>query len=141
MRAVVIYESLTGNTRAAAAMIADRLAARGVEVLDVCPTADVDHGLLQQADLVVIGSWVSGHFVVGMKPAGQGKLEKLPSMAGKRAVVFCTYALNPGTTLDAMTRTAERLGAEVVGGLALKRSKLERHADELVDRLLGATAR
>jgi flavodoxin len=137
MRAVVTFESLTGNTRRAAAMIAERLEARGVDVLDVCPTADLDHSKLQAADLVVIGSWVKGHFIIGMKPAMQGKLDKLPSMAGKKAVVFCTYALNPGTTLDAMTASAERLGAEVVGGMALNRRKLAAHADELVDRLMG----
>lgn len=141
MKAVVIYESLTGNTRKAASLIAARLAAAGVEVLDVAPTWSVDHGKLQEADVVVIGTWVKGHFVVGMKPAAEGKLGRLPAIAGKKAVVYCTYAINPGTTLERMTRIVEGLGAEVIGGMALNRRKLEAGADEFVARLLGAMAR
>lgn len=141
MKAVVIYESLTGNTRKAASLIAARLAAAGVEVLDVAPTWSVDHGKLQEADVVVIGTWVKGHFVVGMRPAAEGKLGRLPAIAGKKAVVYCTYAINPGTTLERMTRIVEGLGAEVIGGMALNRRKLEAGADEFVARLLGAMAR
>lgn len=141
MKAVVIYESLTGNTRKAASLIAARLAAAGVEVLDVAPTWSVDHGKLQEADVVVIGTWVKGHFVVGMRPAAEGKLGRLPAIAGKKAVVYCTYAINPGTTLERMTRIVEGLGAEVIGGMAINRRKLEAGADEFVARLLGAMAR
>ncbi len=137
MKVVVIYESLTGNTRKAASLIAARLAAAGVDVLEVAPTWAVDHGRLQEADVVVIGTWVKGHFVVGMRPAAEGKLGRLPAIAGKKAVVYCTYALNPGTTLERMTRIVEGLGAEVIGGMALHRRKLEAGADEFVARLLG----
>ena len=67
-------------------------------------------------------------------------LAKLPAMSGKRAVAFCTFALNPGKSLDVMTRILESRGAEVIGGLALNRGKLEAHTDEFVGRLLDATA-
>ena len=62
-------------------------------------------------------------------------------LTGKRAAVFCTYAVNPGKTLDKLTKVVAELGADVVGGMALHRNKLEEQADELVERLTGALAR
>jgi hypothetical protein len=61
-------------------------------------------------------------------------------MAGKKAAAFCTFALNPGGSLDVMTRALESRGAEVVGGLALHRSKLAAHAEEFAIRLTDTTA-
>jgi hypothetical protein len=59
-------------------------------------------------------------------------------MRGKRAAVFCTFALNPGKTVDKLSRAVSATGADVVGGLALHRSKLEAHSEEFCQRLLGA---
>ncbi len=39
-----------------------------------------------------------------------------------------------------MTGAVEGRGAEVIGGLALNRSKLEQHSEEFVARLLDALA-
>src|SRR5215510_13098362 len=50
MRAVVIYESLTGNTARAARLIADELATRGVEVA-VYPITDIGLKDLAEADV------------------------------------------------------------------------------------------
>ena len=58
----------------------------------------------------------------------------------KRAAVFCTFALNPGKSLDRLTGAVEATGAAVVGGLALSRSKLEQHSEEFASRLVGAVA-
>ncbi len=140
MKAVVLVESLTGNTRKAGEMIARKLQQEHVGITDVCAVRQPDHAAIQAADLVVVGTWVHGLFVVGQAPWGAGALAKLPAMAGKRAVAFCTFALNPGRSLDVMTRILESRGAEVVGGLALNRGKLEAHTDEFVGRLLDATA-
>jgi hypothetical protein len=61
-------------------------------------------------------------------------------MLGKRAATFCTFALNPGTSLDKLDRIVATRGAEVIGGVALNRSKLPAHTDEFVGRLLDALA-
>jgi hypothetical protein len=58
-------------------------------------------------------------------------------MRGKKAAVFCTFALNPGTTLDKMTTALMDRGADVIGGLALNRAKLEAHSEVFVERLLA----
>ena len=56
MRAVVIYESLTGNTKKVAETIGDELRAAGAEV-SVCPITAIDFQALSEAELVAVGSW------------------------------------------------------------------------------------
>lgn len=139
MNAVVIHESLTGNTEKAALLIAEQLVAAGVDAV-VCSTAKVDFQALADADLVIVGSWTDGLFLFGQKPARSGRLAKLPFMTGKRCAVFCTYAIETGRTLEKLTAIMEARGADVVGGYAIKRSALAEGAQEFVDRLLGVLA-
>jgi hypothetical protein len=138
MKAVIVYESLTGNTRDAAYGIAAALPANGIEVLGVSHAPNVDLDALAASDLVIVGSWVDGIFVVGQRPGRASRLWQLPAMGGKRAVVYCTYAINPGKTIEKMTTIVEQRGAEVVGGMALHRRNLERDVADFVDRLLTA---
>jgi len=137
MRAIVIYESLTGNTRKAAGLIAAELIAQGVSAV-VCPITRIDYQALSQADLVIVGSWTDGVFVVGQRPGRAGRLRALPVVDGKRALVFCTYALNPGHVLEKMTEILTGRGAEVLGGMAIRRDKLADGSREFVARLLEA---
>jgi flavorubredoxin len=139
MHAVVIYESLTGNTRRAAEMIAAELTDAGVGA-SVCPVTQVDYQALSIADVVIVGSWTDGVFVVGQRPGRSHRLRALPVMDRKRCVVYCTYALNPGKTLAKLSRIMQERGAEVLGGMAIRRNDLEGGARELVQRLLTAVS-
>lgn len=140
MNTIVIYESLTGNTAKAATLIAAELAAGGLTVGAVCPTTDIEYQALSDADLVVLGTWTDGIFVVGQRPGRAGRLRKLPALAGKRAVAYCTFALNPGRTLDKMGTILEAKGAETIGGYAINRRHIADGSKEFVDRLAGALA-
>ena len=51
---------------------------------------------IQEADIVLVGTWVHGVFVVGQTPWAASSIANLPAMRGKRAAVFFTFALNPG---------------------------------------------
>jgi len=135
----VIHESLTGNTEKAAHHMVARLAEAGVEAV-ACPTTAVDYQALAAADLVVIGSWTDGLFLFGQKPARAARLAQLPYLTGKRAAVYCTYALETGRTLEKLEEIVRGLGADVIGGMAIKRSRLAEGSDEFVDRLLGVVA-
>ena len=64
MRAVVIYESLTGNTKKAAGHIAAALEEAGVTAT-ACPVTAVDYEALHAADVVVVGSYVPEGVEVG----------------------------------------------------------------------------
>ncbi len=139
MPAIVIYESLTGNTRRASEGLARGLSARGLPTV-ACPITRVDYQALSAADLVVVGGWVDGLFVVGQRPGRAGRFAKMPALAGKRAVVFLTYALDPGKALQKLSDAVAGRGAEVLGGVTIRRDRLAEGVDDLVDRILEVAA-
>jgi flavodoxin len=136
---MVIYESLTGHTH----LVADRVAAEfernGIETM-VCAATFVDLQWLSQSELVLVGSWVDGLFVIRQRPGRVSRLHNLPSMANKRCAVFCTFALNPGKTIEKLTAIMEDHGAEVIGGMAIRRDDLEGGAVDMANRVLDAIA-
>jgi hypothetical protein len=139
MRAVVIYESLTGHTRDAGNRIAAGLTARGVPTV-ACPITRIDYQALSNADLVIVGSWTDCIFVVGQRPGRAARIEALPTLEGKRCLVYCTYAINPGKVLEKMTRIVESRGATVVGGMAIRRTNIAGGAEDFVGRVLANVA-
>jgi flavodoxin len=136
MKAAILVESLTGNTWKAGEMIAGQLQQAGWTITALTRVRQPDYAALQAADVVLVGTWIHGLFVVGQSPWALGELAKLPAMKGKMAAAFCTYALNPGTSLHKMTNVLDTLGAEVLGGLALHRAKLPQHTEEFAARLV-----
>ena len=77
MSAVVIYESLTGNTRRAAGIMGAELERAGVPTT-VCPITRINYQALADADLVIVGTWTDGIFVVGQRPGRAARIRKLP---------------------------------------------------------------
>ena len=139
MRAVVIYESLTGNTARAARLIADEVASRGVEVT-VYPITDIGLKDLAEADVVFVGTWVDGLVLFGHRPGRAGRLKSMPVVDGKRVAAFMTYAIHAGKALDRFARVLEERGAVVVARGLLRRDRLERGIGALVDAALATVA-
>lgn len=137
MKAAILFQSLTGNTRRAGELIAANLQQEGWGITAVSPMKQLEMAAIQDADLVIVGTWVHGLFVVGQAPWGLGAIGHLPALRGKLAATYCTFALNPGTTLDKLDAAVSGLGADVIGGLALHRSKLSEHAEEFAARLIA----
>lgn len=137
---VVIYESLTGNTRRAGHLIAGDLTASGYPTI-AFPTTAIDYQALHEAELVIVGGWTDGLFFVGQRPGRASRLRKIPTLAGKRALCYVTYALDPGKTLDKVVAIVEGLGATVEGGMTIRRDKLAEGATEFVDRALANVLR
>ena len=138
MKATLLVESLTGNTWKAAELIADDLRQEGWTINGLNKLRTPDLAAIQEADMVLVGTWVHGLFVVGQTPWALATISNLPAMRGKRAAVFCTFALNPGRSLDKLTGAVGATGADVLGGLALSRSKLDEHSEMFASRLVGA---
>lgn len=138
MKAAILVESLSGNTWKASELIANNLQQAGWSITGLSKVREPDHASIQQADIVLVGTWTHGLFVVGQAPAGAALLSQLPAMRGKRAAVFCTFALNPAGTIDKMTRIISGVGADVIGGLAMNRRHLDRNAEQFAIRLLDA---
>lgn len=137
MKAVVVYESLTGNTKLAGQLIAQELSSAGIAAV-ACPITEIDMQALSEAELVIVGSWTDGLVFAGQRPGRAGRLQKMPRIDGKKAAVYCTYAINMGKTLDKLSTIVSRRGGEVIGGYAIHRKDLKGDATEFVDRLLGA---
>jgi flavodoxin len=134
--AALVVESLTGNTWKAAELVADGLGQYGWTITGLSKVKQPDLASIQDADLVIVATWVHGAFVVGQTPWAASNIANLPTMRGKPAAVLCTFGLNPGRSLHKLTSAVEATGARVLGGLALNRFKLAAHAEEFVARLL-----
>jgi flavodoxin len=139
MQVVILHESLTGNTERAARLIANAFYDRQVGA-HVFPVDGYDAQAVADADLVVVGTWTDGFFLVAQKPAKRKKFRALPDLAGKRCAVFCTFALDSGHTLDKLSAVMTERGAEVIGGLAIRRDRLDQGAVDFVDRVLDAVS-
>lgn len=139
VRAVVIYESLTGRTARAAELIGEQLRGAGVPAT-VCPVNHIDYQALSEADVVLVGSWTDGIVIAGQKPGRAWRLRGMPAITGKPAFVFATYAIDPGRVLDKLVVIVESRGAEVLGGMTIRRDRLESSTADFVDRVLSAMA-
>lgn len=136
MQALVIHESLTGNTRRAAGIVVEELKAHGWEASE-CSSRAVDLAALQQSDVVIIGTWVDGLILFGQRPGSSGKLSKIPLLAGKPTFVYVTYAVDAGKTLDKLTALVEGRDGDVRGGMAIRRDQL---VDGCIDLAAGVVA-
>ena len=139
MNAIVIYESLTGNTKKAAQQVGQELTAAGVGAT-VCNITSVDYQALADADLVIVGTWTDGIVFFGQRPGRAGRIRTMPTLVGKRAAVFCTYAVDQGKTLQKLTAIVQARGAEVIGGMAIRRTNIKDGVADFVNRVLNAVA-
>ncbi len=121
-------------------MVADLLQQERWTITGLSKVRQPDHASIQQAELVLVGTWVHGAFVVGQAPWAANTIANLPAMRGKKAAAFCTYALHPGKSLDKLTGAVGDTGAYVIGGLAMKRNHLDEHTEEFAIRLIDALA-
>ena len=116
MNIAIVYDSSTGTTAKAAAAMGKTMEEHGhhCRVLSV---AQADPADVSEVDLICVGTWVKGLFIILQHPT-EGTMrfvERLGNLSGKNALVFCTYKLATGSTLRQMAKAMERKGAKVVG--------------------------
>jgi flavodoxin len=136
VKAALLVESLTGNTWHAAELIGAKLSQERWTITGLSKVAKPDLQSVEQADVVLVGTWTHGLFVVGQTPFALGNIANLPTMRGKRAACFLTFALNAGKSIDKLSHAVGQTGADVIGGLEIKRNYLDQHTDLFVERLL-----
>ena len=83
MRAALVVESLTGHTWKAAELIAAGLSENGWSITGMSRVKQPDHASIQAADVVLVGTWVHGLFVVGQTPWALPSISNLPTMRTK----------------------------------------------------------
>jgi flavodoxin len=116
MNIAIVHDSSTGTTAGAAESMGRTLQGLGHQC-QVQSVSRADPAQVVKADLICVGAWVKGMFVVGQHPS-EGALkfiEGLSNLQGKRVVVFCTYKIAAGSTLPHMAQALQNKGATVVG--------------------------
>ncbi len=128
-RVLVCYESRTGTTERASRLIAAALSEMGAQAT-AAPLAEVGVAELAAADLIVVGSWVEGLVLAGVRPARPARswMRALPRLAGKPAAVFCTYAISARGAVAEMSEALTSAGARVLAEAAIPRNAVEREA-------------
>ena len=91
MKVAVVYESRTGHTVQLAELIGAATQELGHEV-GVYPSDKINLEYLTDADMVFLGSWCHGIFVMGQHPGDGGKLLAMPGLWGKPVAGFISYA-------------------------------------------------
>lgn len=115
-RVLVCHESVGGTTAATATAIAGQLAAVGARVRTL-PIAEVGARELAAADVVVVGTWVEGLVVARVHPAKAMRkwLEAMPRLGSRPVGIFCTYGVDPKSTLSEMRSAIEAKGGVIAG--------------------------
>ena len=137
MRVLVLYESRRGFTLTVARALRDAIRAQGVDAT-AAPLRGVDAGTLAAADALVVGTWVSGLIVLGVRPAPGTRegVGALPDLDGMPTVVFCTCAASPRGALWTLTDWLEARGADVRGRAVFRRAKSLASAPEVAVSIL-----
>jgi flavodoxin len=112
----IVYHSTTGTTAKAAEAMGKQLEGLG-HLCQVQTVFQADPAEVATADLIFVGTWVRGWFIVRQHPTHESMyfIKQLGDLSGKNVVVFCTYKLAVGSTLDQMAKALEGKGANIVG--------------------------
>ena len=137
MKAVVIFESRTGNTQRAAEMIGGELRQAGYEVT-VRPVQGIKLTEIAEADLLAVGTWVDGLVLFGHRPGGTAKLMTLPSLHHKPVAAFATYKWYPGNCIDQIADLLAYKGADVIYRQAFNKAQLDTLVPKFVHSVLAA---
>jgi flavodoxin len=105
MKAHVTYLSKTGITRKYASEIDALLRANQVESV-MQNIYDADPAEMGKADLVLLGAWCHGLFILLQHPdkAWVAFARQLPDLSGKKVALFTTYKLATGSMFKKMRK-------------------------------------
>lgn len=120
MKPCVLYFSRTGNTKRMAEAIAEATNA------PVFAIASSEPSVVGDFDLLIVGTPVEG-----FRPAKETVefLERLPKTEGKKAILFCTYALWKGRTIGVLKKQLSSKGYKTILDVSTKGMKPDQPAD------------
>ena len=101
--AAIVYRSAKGTTRSLAEEMCTHLESRGITTT-VQSVGDTDPAALAGVDLVLLGCWTSGLFVVAQHPDEPwlAFVRDLPDLGQARVGLFTTYKLATGSMFAKM---------------------------------------
>ncbi len=114
MKPCVLYFSRTGNTKRMAEAMAEAINSPIFAITSSEPS------VVEDFDLLIVGTPVEG-----FNPAKEttALLDQLPKTEGKKAIIFCTYALWKGRTFGTMKKKLSNKGYETILSTSKKMKK------------------
>lgn len=105
MKATILYQSKKGRTAGWARAMSMYLWSKGVDV-SFSALSDYKEEQLKDSDLLLLGCWTSGWFVVNQHPNEIWKeaVKKLPSTLPSNLILFTTYKLYTGSMFRKMKK-------------------------------------
>lgn len=136
--AVVVYRSATGTTRGLAEEIGAYLESRGVTTT-VRSVGDAEPASLAGADLVLLGCWTSGLFVVAQHPdePWMAFARELPDLGQARVGLFTTYKFATGSMFAKMRAALAGKADRIELELKSRNAHLSDAGRQALDRFLG----
>lgn len=141
MKATILYQSKKGRTAGWARAMAMYLWSRGVDV-SFGAISDFKTEQMTGSDLLLLGSWTSGWFVVNQHPSSlwvEGA-EKLPALLPENLVLFATYKVRTGAIFNRMKKHLNLSGVISIDTMKSKtgilsekdKQKLDAHIDRIM---------
>ena len=139
--AAVVYRSASGTTRQLAEEIGEHLRASGIDAR-VQSVGDAQPAEVAHADLVLLGCWTSGLFVVAQHPDEPwlAFVRDLPPLAHSRVGLFTTYKLATGSMFPRMRAALDTRVSHVDLELKTRGGHLTDDARAALDRFAGIPA-
>jgi sulfite reductase alpha subunit-like flavoprotein len=136
--AAIVYCSATWTTAGLAEDIANHLRSKGIET-SVAAFGEEDREALASADLVFLGAWTHGLFVVAQHPerAWVEWTAELPRLDRARVALFTTYKLRTGSMFRRMREALAPSGARVELELKSRDRELTAEGRRALDAFLG----
>ncbi|MHA2365254.1 MAG: flavodoxin family protein [Candidatus Hodarchaeales archaeon] len=136
MEILIVYSSSTGNTKKVVDLIKEKFIKNKENQITVKNALTVKTEQLEEADLLIIGTPVHGHFIIGQGPTKEIKNflnDRLQdNLNGKSVILFATYLFFPAKTLKKITKVIESKNGKVIGDFAKRRTKKEELSEAIV---------
>ncbi len=138
MKATVVYRSSKGKTRRYAEAIGAFLRDHGLDTT-VVSVGDCDVRTLADVDVLLLGSWTNGYFVVGQHPDQPwlDLVRDLPRLDRPKVGIFTTYLIVTGSMFSKMRRALAGKTAEPAIELKSRSGELSAADRQALEAFIG----
>ena len=136
-KAVIFYQSKTGTTKNYAHEIEAYLQNRQIQA--ACyPVSEYHSGLLENADLLLLGCWTKGLMVLFQKPDALWNhfARRLTVPASSKVALFATYKIRTGSMFRNMAKQVQKTGHSLFPRLKSRDGKLTGQDRAVLNRLI-----
>jgi flavodoxin len=136
-KAIIIYNSKTGNTKYFANQICKHLENQNISAESVS-IFDYSAEQIVNSDLVLLGCWTSGWMIMFQHPQKVWKdfAAKLPDLSNKKVALFTTYKISTGSMFKNMKKHISHLNIADIPFIKSKNGELSDSHISLINKYL-----